>query len=111
MKKEILEIQKNINEMKKEILSYQENQRKEIKKEMELLFEDYLKRKKEEEEMKKKQKEELIRQQEELIRQKEEERLNFNDNVNYLNDFQCENIDNMKDINYISNSKFNLNRK
>ena len=78
---------------------------------MELLFEDYLKRKKEEEEMKKKQQEELIRQQEELIRQKEEERLNFNDNVNYLNDFQCENIDNMKDINYISNSKFNLNRK
>ena len=54
---------------------------------IELLFQDYLKKKQEEESTKKKQ-EEIIK-----LREKLEERLKLNDNVYYLNDFKRENID------------------
>ena len=122
MEKEVLELKKNINEMNKRLSSIEENQGNEMNKKIELLFEDYLKRKKEEEEILKKeeeiriqkeeeikrQKEEEIKRQkeEELIRQKEEEK--YNDNVNLFNDFQCQDVHNIKDFDYISNN-FNLN--
>ena len=104
IKKELLENKTNLKDFKKEISSNQEKQRNEMKKEMLLLFEDYLKKKNEEENKKEQEKEKLLRQQ-------EEEKLKHNDNTNYLNDFQCENIENMRDINYISNQKFNLQNK
>ena len=42
------------------------------------------------------------------MKHQEEEKFQSNDNVNYVNDFQYENKDDMKDINYISNTKFRL---
>ena len=61
--------------------------------------------KKKEEEDKNKQKNE------ELLRQQEEKRLQYNDNVNYLNDFQCQDICNLTDIKHISDEKFDLKRQ
>ena len=61
----------------------------EIEKKVIILFEEYMKKKKLEEEDK-------------------EKKLNFefNDNVNLINDFKCENISNMKNINTIANNLF-----
>ena len=73
MEKEALELKKNINEMNKRLSSIEENQGNEINKKIELLFEDYLKRKKEEEEILKKEEEIRIQKEEEIKRQKEEE--------------------------------------
>lgn len=108
MKQEMIEMQKNINEMKKEIISIKEKQRNENNKNIDILIEDYLKRKKEEE-IKKQKEEEIKRQEEEnKIRQEEEEKLKKNDNVNLINDFKCENIDNMQLVDHISNGKLSL---
>ena len=73
MKKEVLELKKNIDEMNKKILSIQENKGNETNKKIELLFEDYLKRKKEKEEILKKEEQKRIQKEEEIKRQKEEE--------------------------------------
>jgi len=72
----------------------------EMNKKIDLMFEDYLKRK-QEEEIKKKEEEEKQKK-EELIRQEEEKKLKLNDNVNLYNDFQSKNTD-MEDVYSISN--------
>ena len=56
--------------------------------------------------MKKKKEEEAIKKQnkEEELRLKEEEKIKKNDNVNLINDFKCEKINNMEYIMTISNS-------
>ena len=76
------------------------NKINEMSKKIDLMFEDYLKRK-QEEEIKKKEEEEKQKK-EELIRQEEEKKLKLNDNVNLNNDFQSKNID-MEDVYSISN--------
>ena len=76
------------------------NKINEMNKKMDLMFEDYLKRK-QEEEIKKKEEEEKQKK-EELIIQEEEKKLKLNDNVNLYNDFQSKNID-MEDVYSISN--------
>ena len=102
LKKEVLEMKKRLDEKDKEILEIKEDLRKEKNKNIELLIEEYFKKKKEEEDKNKQKNEELIRQQ-------EEKRLEHDDNVNGLNDFHCQNIKNMTEINHISNGRFNLN--
>ena len=107
MQKEIFELKKNISEMNKKMLSIQENLGNDMNKKLELFFEDYLKRKKEEEEILNKEEEKRIQKEEELIRKKEEEK--YNDNVNLFNDFQCQDINNIKDFDYIIKN-FSLNK-
>ena len=87
MKEKIIELEKNLNETKKE-----------IKEKIDIIYEDYLKKKKDEE-IKKKQEEDKQKK-EELIRQEEEKKLN--DNINLRNDFQSQKID-MKEFYSISN--------
>ena len=65
----------------------------EIKKKVIILFEEYMKKKKLEEEEKEKEK-------------KLNFEFKFNDNVNLINDFKCENISNMKNINTIANNLY-----
>ena len=84
------------NEMKKKI--------NEMNEKIEFLFQDYLKKKQEEEEIKKKREEEI------KLQQKVGERLKLNDNANYLNDFQCENIDKLNYFNYTSIGKLKNSR-
>ena len=69
-------LKKKIDEMEEKI--------KELNTKVDIMYEDYLKRKQEEEEKQKKEK---------LIRQEEEKKLKLNDNVNLINDFQTNNID------------------
>ena len=101
MNNKILELEKNLNEMKKEKLENQENEKNG---KIELLIEDYLKRRQTEEEIKK-------QKEEELLREKEEQIIQLNDNVNLLNDFQCDNINDLKAFNYLPNSKLSLQSK
>ena len=111
MKKKILELERNIEEIKKEILTIKENQKNVNNKNIELVFENYLKLK-QEEEIKKQKEEEIKRQEKEkLIRQEEEEKLKLNDNVNLSNDFHIENVDNVKEFNTLSNGKISTNSK
>ena len=107
MKKNIIELEKNLSETKKEMLLIKENQKNEMNEKIDLMYEDYLKRKQEDEI--KKQNEKEKRKNEELIRQEEEKKLKLNDNVNLLNYFQSQNID-MKDVNFIQNGKITKNR-
>ena len=72
----------------------------EMSKKIDIMFEDYLKRK-QEEEIKKKEEEEKQKK-EEKIRQEEEKKLKLNDNVNLVNDFQSQNID-IEEVYTISN--------
>jgi len=97
----ILELEKNLNEMKKEKL---ENKGNEENKKIESLIEDYLTKKKIEEEMKK-------QKEEELLREEEEKKIKLNDNINLSNDFQCDNINNLKEFDYLPNSKIELRNK
>ena len=86
-----------INEMSKKIKELEKN----LNTKIDIMYEDYLKNKNEEE-IKKRQEEEKQKK-EEIIRQEEEKKLN--DNVNLINDFQSKNID-MKEFYSISNEKF-----
>ena len=86
-----------INEMSKKIKELEKNLNTKIN----IMYEDYLKNKNEEE-IKKRQEEEKQKK-EEIIKQEEEKKLN--DNVNLINDFQSKNID-MKEFYSISNEKF-----
>ena len=86
-----------INEMSKKIKELEKN----LNTKIDIMYEDYLKNKNEEE-IKKRQ-EEAKQKKEEIIRQEEEKKLN--DNVNLINDFQSKNID-MKEFYSISNEKF-----
>ena len=111
MKKKISELERNIVEIKKEILTIKENQKKESEKNIELILENYLKRK-QEEEIKKQKEEEIKRQEKEkIIRQEEEEKLKLNDNVNLINDFHIENNVNMKYFNTLSSWSICTNSK
>ena len=101
MNNKILELEKNLNEMKKEKLENQGNEKKE---KIELLIEDYLKKRQEEEEIKK-------QKEEELLREKEEKIIQLNDNVNLLNDFQYDNKNDLKEFDYLPNSKLELQSK
>ena len=92
LKNEISEMKKNLSEIKNE-----------MNKNMELAIEAYLKKKKEE-------KEEIKKQKDEEIKKEIEKTLILNDNVNYLNDFQCDNFDEI-DSNYILNDKFYSGKK
>ena len=87
------------------ILLKMEKKADEMNEKIEFLFKDYLKRKQEEEEKKKKLEEEI------KLQEKVEERLKLNDNVNYLNDFKCENIDKMDYFNYASIGPLKLQMK
>ena len=86
-----------INEMSKKIKELGTN----LNTKIDIMYEDYLKNKNEEE-IKKRQEEEKQKK-EEIIRQEEEKKLN--DNVNLINDFQSKSID-MKEFYSISNEKF-----
>jgi len=111
MKKKISELERNIDEIKKEISTIKENQKKESEKNIELIIQNYLKRK-QEEEIKKQKEEEIKRQEKEkIIRQEEEEKLKLNDNVNLINDFHIENDVNMKYFNTLSNGKLRTSSK
>ena len=93
---------KQIKIDKEEFLLMLPNKINEMSKKIDLMFEDYLKRK-QEEEIKKKEEEEKQKK-EELIIQEEEKKLELNDNVNLNNDFQSKNI-NMEDVYSKSNIK------
>ena len=110
LRSKISEVEKHLGEMKKEMLSIQEKQEKELNQKIELAIEAYLKKKKEEEEIKKQKEEEIKKQKDEEIKKEIEKTLVLNDNVNYSNDFQCDNFDNATDVNYI-NGNFNLDKK
>ena len=107
IRKKIEELEKEISELKKNLSEV----KNEMDKKIELTIEAYLKKKKEEEEIKKQKEEEIKKKRDEEIKKQIENKLALNDNVNYLNDFQCDNFDNAIDVNYISNGRFNLNKK
>ena len=88
-------LKKRIDEMEEKIKELEKKLNK-----VDIMYEDYLKRKQEEEEKQKKKK---------LIRQEEEKKLKLNDNVNLINDFQTNNID-MKEIYSISSVYFDHNQ-
>ena len=85
------------NKMKEYIDKKMEEIKKQMEDKIEILVDNYMKKKKEEEAIEKQNKEEELRL-------KEEEKIKKNDNVNLINDFKCENINNMKNIMTISNS-------
>ena len=89
MNNKILELEKKLNEKKREKL---ENKGNEENKKIESVTEDYLKKKKIEEEIKK-------QKEEELLREKEEKRIKSND-INLLNDFQFDNTKILKAFDY-----------
>ena len=77
-----------------------------MNKKIDLMYEDYLKRK-QEEEIKKQEKEK--QKYEELIRKEVEKKLKLNDNVNLSNDFQSKNID-LKEYYSIAKENFHNDR-
>ena len=82
------------------------NKINEMNKKIDLMYEDYLKRK-QEEEIKKQEKEK--QKYEELIRKEVEKKLKLNDNVNLSNDFQSKNID-LKEYYSIAKENFHNDR-
>ena len=91
----------SIKQLENKMKEYIDKKMEEIKKQMEdkieILVDNYMKKKKEEEKIEKQNKEEELRL-------KEEEKIKKNDNVNLINDFKCEKIINMENIMTISNS-------
>ena len=96
----------SIKQLENKMKEYIDKKMEEIKKQMEdkieILVDNYMKKKKEEEKIEKQNKEEEIRL-------KEEEKIKKNDNVNLINDFKCEKINNMENFMTISTSFSNIN--
>ena len=90
-------IKQHENKMKEYIDKKMEEIKKQMEDKIEILVDNYIKKKKEEEKIEKQNKEEELRL-------KEEEKIKKNDNVNLINDFKCEKINNMENIMTISNS-------
>ena len=91
-----------VNEMQKE-LSQRENIYKENIKQLENKMKEYIDKKMEEIEKQMEDKIEILVNNY-MQKKKEEEKINQNDNVNLINDFKCEKINNMENIMTISNS-------